>query len=221
MMTKTGRGACLAVAMALAQPVAAQDWAGPYLGLSVGQATGSATLTSDGATSPFGTADLSGSVVAITAGHAWQLGDWVLGAELSAGTAGASGRFTHPSGSAMRYEDQAMATAGLRVGYAFDRVLLSATAGWAAIRTDFSFDTAPPVRSLTFEDDLRGHYVGLSVDLALDAGWAVRAEARRYAGLSARNPAATFPGGPPVITLSAATRDYDRSEVRLSVLRRF
>ena len=216
-----GRGVCLAAMVMAAQPVVAQDWAGPYVGLSLGQTTGSVTLTSDGAGAPFGTADLSGGIVAITAGHAWQRGDWVFGGEISAGTTGGSGSFTHPSGSAMRYEEQAMATLGLRVGYAFDRVLVSASAGLAAIRTDFSFDTAPPVRSLSFEDELRGHYLGLSVDMALDAGWTVRAEARRYDGLSARNPEATFPGGPPVTTLSAATRDYDRTEVRLSVLRRF
>lgn len=202
-------------------PAQGADWAGAYVGLTVGQTTGQATLTSVGNVRPFGTAELDGALVGLTAGYAWQTGRWVFGPEVSLATGGASGRFTHPSGSAMRYDEIGRATAGLRLGYAVGDVLISATAGWAQVRTDFAFDTAPPVRSLNFEDTATGRYLGLSLDMALRRDWQLRAEWRRYDGLEAANPGATFPGGPPTITLSAAQRDYDRTEILLSVLRRF
>jgi len=219
----TARATLAALMLTVSAPaVAAQDWAGPYLGVTLGWSDAAVELQSAGASQPYGSADLSGGLVALTGGHAWQSGAWVYGAEVSVGTAQGSGTYTHGSGSSrMRGSESSQITAGLRLGHAFDRVLVSATAGLAIQCAEVGMTVLPSGRSVGFEEALNGRYLGLSVDVALRDGWSARAEARRYDGLEARTPETDFPGGPPQTILSPATWDFDRTELRLSVLRRF
>jgi len=124
-------------------PVAYYDWSGAYVGLNVGGTHYNVThhFPSPGAVTPDVTTGDHDAIFGIHAGAQWQWGAWVLGAE--AARSGCSHECRSTSSVlpvAQGFEENIFGehkiidlfTAGARLGYAWDRLLVFATGGWAS-----------------------------------------------------------------------------------------
>jgi outer membrane immunogenic protein len=125
-------------------PVAAYyDWSGAYAGFNVGGAWYDVThhFTTPGAITPDVTTSDSDGIFGFHAGAQWQWGAWVLGVE--AALSGCFRECRSTSGVlpvAQGFEPNVFGehkitnlfTAGPRIGYAWDRVMIFATGGWAS-----------------------------------------------------------------------------------------
>ena len=128
-----------------APPLAAAyyDWSGVYLGFNAGGARYDVThhFPTPGATTPDVTTGDSDGIFGFHAGAQWQWGAWVVGAEVARIAC-----IEHECRSrsdvlpvALGFDEntfgehkiQNLLTAGPRLGYAWDRLLVFATGGWA------------------------------------------------------------------------------------------
>src|SRR6266699_1238810 len=121
-------------------PVAYYDWSGAYVGLNVGGTHYNVThhFPSPGAVTPDVTTGDHDAIFGIHAGAQWQWGAWVLGAE--AARSGCSHECRSTSSVlpvAQGFEENIFGehkiidlfTAGARLGYAWDRLLVFTTGG--------------------------------------------------------------------------------------------
>jgi len=124
-------------------PVAYYDWSGVYTGFNVGAAWYDVThhFTTPGAITPDVTTRSRDGIVGFHAGAQWQWGAWVLGVE--AALSGCFHECRSTSGVlpvAQGFEPNVFGehkitnlfTAGPRLGYAWDRLMIFATGGWAS-----------------------------------------------------------------------------------------
>jgi len=123
------------------------DWSGAYVGLNVGGTHYNVThhFPSPGAVTPDVTTGDHDAIFGIHAGAQWQWGAWVLGAELA--RSGCSHECRSTSSVlpvAQGFEENIFGehkiidlfTAGARLGYAWDRLLVFATGGFASAHID-------------------------------------------------------------------------------------
>jgi outer membrane immunogenic protein len=110
------------------------NWGGIYVGLNGGYAFGTTNWTPPSGTGP-GSFDISGGLVGGTLGANYQMGQFVLGIEADIDWTDISGSTTNTTTCGVTCTFQTsndwLGTVRGRVGYAWDRVLLFATAGGA------------------------------------------------------------------------------------------
>ncbi|HEY7662074.1 MAG TPA: outer membrane beta-barrel protein [Xanthobacteraceae bacterium] len=124
-------------------PIAYYDWSGAYAGFNVGGAWYDVThnFTTPGAITPNVTTSSSDGIYGFHAGAQWQWGAWVLGAEAALSGCFGECRSTSPVLPVSQgfepnvfgeHKITNLFTAGPRLGYAWDRVMVFATGGWAS-----------------------------------------------------------------------------------------
>lgn len=113
--------ACL---LAVASPVAAQGWQGPYVGFHLGGAV--ADLSGQSPTIPGPAGDTAGMVGGIQMGYNWQRGASVLGAEADLSLTDISDRFTTG-----QFEEEMMTSLRLRAGVTQGETLVFGSLGVA------------------------------------------------------------------------------------------
>ena len=173
---------------ALAGGSGSYDWSGPYLGIKGGGAfDGSASQSNAGFTS--GNFDIDGFTIGIMSGYNFQHGDWVFGidsdysfADIDGSTAAAACVTT------CQTEIDYLGTTRARIGFAMDRFLPYATAGFASALVDGSTGGVSSSSKFHF-----GWTAGGGLEWAMADGWSMRAE-YLYVDLSSRfhNPPVNF-----------------------------
>jgi outer membrane immunogenic protein len=195
-------------AAASAQSFGAYDWTGPYVGVSAGYADGDfdldALLQIDEDTDFFPD-ELAGEefptersfsgdgyVAGIYAGWNFQTGSIVFGLEgdiqhsdisSSAGIAGApGGADDNPDGvTELRFDVGYYGTVRGRVGWAWDRLMVYATAGGAlgSVNFDRDYRVGSDLLQADASNTRYGWAAGAGVEFALDEWWTVRGEYMR------------------------------------------
>ncbi|MCF3974302.1 outer membrane protein [Paracoccus salsus] len=175
----------------VAVPVPASDWAGAYLGGSIGYAFGSDdTVGYDfleagelvGSVSDVAQVDVKGVNAGLHAGYRWQRNSWVFGPELwvEAGSIDATDSFSFDDDGETitgTVESSVNYIVGLQMktGYVVNpETLVYGTAG--LVYGDFDYTTAGPDGSSTQGYDANGYSVGLGVERKLNARTSVFAE---------------------------------------------
>jgi outer membrane immunogenic protein len=128
-------------------PAAYYDWSGAYLGVNVGGAHYNVThhFPTPGATTPDVTTGDSNAIYGFHAGAQWQWGAWVVGVEAARSACVQECRSTSSLlPVAQGFEPNIfgehkivnLVTAGARLGYAWDRLLIFATGGFASANVE-------------------------------------------------------------------------------------
>jgi outer membrane immunogenic protein len=123
-------------------PVAYYDWTGAYIGFNVGEVWNDTTrhFPTPGGVNPDFTTNNTDGIYGFHAGAQWQWGGWVLGAEAALSGCFRECReaialpgppFFNPN-NAGEHKMTNLFTVGPRLGYAWDRLLIFATGGYAS-----------------------------------------------------------------------------------------
>jgi outer membrane immunogenic protein len=144
-------------------PVPYYNWGGIYIGINGGGAFGN--VTPGAAAVALGASNFStrGFLVGPTVGFNYQVGAFVFGIEGDWDYSNTNGAIPGGFGT---YKDTWLATARGRVGYAWDRVLLFATAGGAFENVTFPGSGTTPI----------GWTVGGGIEFAFAQNWSAKAE---------------------------------------------
>jgi len=137
-------------------PVAYYDWSGAYVGVSAGGTHYNVThhFPSPGAITPDVTTGHHDAIFGIHAGAQWQWGAWVLGAEAARSGCNHECRSTSSVLPVSQgFEENIFGqhkiidlfTAGARAGYAWDRLLVFATGGFASAHIENAHSRPSPV----------------------------------------------------------------------------
>jgi outer membrane immunogenic protein len=159
-------------------PVPYFNWSGFYLGIQGGFAWGELerTLVSTGATL---SRDTDGGLIGGTVGFNWQTGAWVFGFEADYAWAdiGRSVNDCFLVGVVCRGALETFGTARLRVGGAWDRVMIYGTGGFAF--GDHVLRITDTVTGLSAErsDFAVGWTAGGGIEWGFAPGWSLKAEA--------------------------------------------
>jgi outer membrane immunogenic protein len=183
-------------------PPAMFTWGGPYVGVFGGVGTGNATATND-LTIGSGDAFDEGAVAVglgltprgvlggVTLGYNYRLGRFVVGAEGTAGFMGLTDTFllntddTDGDGNLLDDEGTVAygwyATLSGRIGVAFDRTLLYATAGgilaqYTATYGDLDGGATDAGDTTTLTGPQFGFVVGTGAEFAFDRNWTAKLE---------------------------------------------
>jgi outer membrane immunogenic protein len=175
---------------AMAMPASAQErpamWAGAYAGLNLGVAqnylSGDSVSSTAKDLTKFNGFDVGGHV-----GYNWQSGQFVYGVEVDA--SGQLGKRTNTyndsyGAGSMSISAPAMASARVRLGYAWDRMLVYGTAGIVQeqLKTTDSFAGNPGYTqynySQTTTTKLKGYTLGLGGEYSMTQQLSLRLEAR-------------------------------------------
>lgn len=170
-----------------AQPGVAYNWAGFYVGGDVGYGwqndQDTETIAATGAASPFSPADANkpkGVLAGGYAGYNWQFApNWVAGLEADLEYADLTGTLliVPPSGYDERTDYQGSVRG--RLGYAFDRVLVYATGGYAFAHIKYTYNDPTPPPSVDNKDSVRnGWTLGGGIDYAITNNLIARIEYR-------------------------------------------
>jgi outer membrane immunogenic protein len=199
---KTCNAVIASVAM-LAVPTlaSAQNWDGPYGGLTAGFAKGDATHTySNGA--PTGNSDPDGALLGGFLGFAWQTGTTVWALEADIESSDFNGSFVNNTGATSSGVIDGKWQASIRGVLGYDGnlggnpALYYVTAGWATGKFDFNGGPSapfPPVGG--YSDTLNGWTLGVGIDWLLAANTSMRIEYRHTDFGSTTGPLVpTFPG---------------------------
>jgi outer membrane immunogenic protein len=137
------------------QPLHA-SWAGPYVGVNIGYATGDITNS---------VASPSGAAVGIQGGYNWQFGQWVVGLEGDIQGSGARDTFA-----AWKFSNPWFGTLRGRGGFAMNNILLYGTGGLAFgnVRAE--------VLNLTENHATAGWTLGAGAEYGFAANWTAKAE---------------------------------------------
>lgn len=177
------------------------NWTGLYLGLNGGYSFGGSDWTDSVTGASSGNFNTAGFVFGGTLGANYQIGSWVFGVEGDGDWSRASGFGTFTASSLCARgcltNNDWLATARGRIGYAFDRYLVYATGGAAFgnVRAAFSNDPATSVTNT-------GWTAGTGLEVALGRHWSAKAEylfVDLPDGSCSTNCAIQNPTGPPLI----------------------
>lgn len=173
-------------------------WTGAYFGLNVGGTWGPTDIHDSFGTG-FGipasqTINAGGVIGGAQAGYNYQIGNFVIGGELEFEgmdfRAHGSGPFFFGLGQYSRTSDADwLGTAGLRLGYAVDRLLFYAKGG--AALSEFRYQDATTFFGALLNDttdsaDRWGWMIGAGVEWAFAANWTAKAE-YEYIGFDRQN----------------------------------
>jgi iron complex outermembrane recepter protein len=151
------------------------NWTGIYIGVNGGYTFGGSTWSDSVTGSSSGSFGTSGFVFGGTVGANYQAGSLVFGVEGDGDWANASsfGTFTATSlcAAGCLTKNTWLSTARGRVGYAFDRYLVYATAGAAFGDVRANFSNGPISRSTE-----SGWTVGTGIEVALGRNWSAKGE---------------------------------------------
>jgi len=167
-------------------------WAGFYVGGHIGYSFNDATVKAVDLSISQSGSDNSGAG-GIHGGYNFQTGPWVYGLEAD-WTADFAGESTD------------LFTIRGRLGYAFDRMLVYATAGWGTESHDLPDFTS----GTTFSRDFSGFVIGGGVEAALDQHFSIRAEALYFSPSTEKYDGGTLSGTP----VGILAVDVDRTILR-------
>jgi len=193
----------------------AQDWSGPYGGLTFGYAIGNANHSFDNG-APSDNSSPDGLLIGGFVGYGFQSGNMVYGGEIDADLNNVAGSFINTTGATSGGTTEGVWQASVRgvVGVAGQLgnkpALYYATAGWATGQFDFmGGPSASPISA--YSDTLNGWTAGVGVDWRVNPVATVRLE-YRYTdfGTASGVLAPAFPG----VTMPV---DVTQSEIRLGV----
>ena len=168
------------------------SWTGFYVGGNVGAAWNTGRFDDSADPNrvfqdvPIFDANNSGPIGGLQAGYNYQIGQFVAGVEVGASAAGIDGK-TYPTlsnGSAfLQTKQDWLANAGIRLGYAFDRILVYASGG--AAFTGYNISTQDTFSGFTFPqaygtNSRSGWTLGLGADYALTNNWIVGFDYKYY-----------------------------------------
>jgi outer membrane immunogenic protein len=160
--------------------VAAYDWTGFYLGIEGGGGWGRTQHTNNTNGINSGTTSVNGGLFGGTYGYNWQMGSWVLGLEGDISWSGIKTSFNDNNASGFcsgivqcQTELRWFGTDRARLGYAWDRFLVFATAGVAygqvyGTLTSPAFTSGSTTRT--------GFIYGVGAEWAFAPAWSVKAE---------------------------------------------
>ena len=169
---------------------AAYDWVGPYFGIYASGEIGKSVW--QGAALPATNVSLSGAAVGAAFGYNFQFGPWVAGVDADIDWMNARGSAACPTIGVCETRSSWFGTTRGRVGYAFDRILPYATAGFAF--GQISADGTTPAFS-TMSTKF-GYAAGVGLEYAIHGPWTGRIE-YLYVNLSKLNcPLCNNPVGP-------------------------
>jgi outer membrane immunogenic protein len=153
----------------------ATNWSGIYIGVNGGYTFGGSKWSDSVTGNSSGSFGTSGFVFGGTVGANYQVGSLVFGGEGDGDFADASGFGTFTAMSLCAggclTKNTWLSTARGRVGYAFDRYLVYATAGAAFGDIRANFSNGPISRSTE-----AGWTVGAGIEVALGRNWSAKAE---------------------------------------------
>ena len=160
----------------------AQDWSGPYGGITFGYAFGDANHSFDNG-APSGNASPSGALIGGFLGYGFQSGNMVYAGEIDAEFNSQSGSYINTTGATSGGTTEGDWQASVRgvVGFAGQLggkpALYYATAGWATGQFDFmGGPSAAPTNP--YSDTMSGWTAGVGMDWRVDAMTALRLEYR-------------------------------------------
>jgi outer membrane immunogenic protein len=161
--------------------ITAYDWSGVYIGIQGGY--GWADLSDDGdffledGLDPSADSiDLDGGFAGVYAGYNFQWDSLVLGIEGDINKAWMEEDVDDFDGDTASFEIDWFGSVRGRLGYAFDRTLIFATAGVAFASVDYDLDEYP----FSDSEDFTGWTAGLGVEHAFTDNLLARAEYRYY-----------------------------------------
>jgi outer membrane immunogenic protein len=184
-------GALAASASALAADVPVQEsypaatvgyynWTGAYFGLQAGYSAGTVETSSSPTLGAYETDyDFNHFVGGVTAGYNHQFGNWVVGGEIDASFTDAEESIDPGIGGIDEFQSDLdwLATARLRVGYAFDNILVYATAGGAAAETEDAITlSGPPGGTLNERRSRKGWTAGAGFEWAFSENLSAKGE---------------------------------------------
>jgi outer membrane immunogenic protein len=164
------------------------NWEGGYVGLTAGyQVSGRLTGKDANDIREF-LPEAKGGLFGALAGYNFQSGSWVYGPELDIGFSTASGKKSQTFGTetdSNKIEQSVVSSARGRVGYAFDNILVFATAGAAATSLKLTYDEKTPTYyfKVSQTKTLTGYTLGAGVEYGVSKDITARLE-YRFAGYS-------------------------------------
>ena len=177
-------------------PVATQfSWTGFYAGLNAGYGLGSSKLEANtpyngllsevGVSPSVGHWSSNGAVGGGQIGYNYQFNSFVIGAEVDGDFSGISGDLNLLNVVRIKTENQWLASARLRAGYAFDRALLYVTGGVAGggVKNSAGFGLLGFGYGLSQSETDWGWTAGLGLEYAITDNWSVRLD-YRHVGLA-------------------------------------
>ncbi len=156
--------------------VAPYNWTGFYFGADIGGGWGrhDRSVVPPGFQNSYTSRGVIGG---LHAGYNWQSNAFVFGLETDINLTGIKGDDGGDGGTLDQTKVKWLGSLRGRVGYAWDRVLVFATGGWAYSRLEhFNNNGAGETISKT----RNGWTLGGGIEYALNANWLIRAEYRHY-----------------------------------------
>ncbi|MDP3341254.1 outer membrane protein [Frigidibacter sp.] len=156
--------------------VATPNWAGGYTGVVLGYADDTVDITDDLGVSPDDQPNPKGGLAGLTGGYNFQSGNWVYGVEADIAATDLSDKGTFDASTDEYDVDvSSMATLRGRVGYDMGRWMPYATAGIAAAKADYAFESAG---ATLYDDDntMTGYSAGVGAEYAINDKWSAKGE---------------------------------------------
>jgi len=173
-------GSAMAADMPVKAPpiiaVSAYNWTGWYVGADIGGGWGKhdRSVVPPGFQNSYNS---SGIIGGLHTGYNWQLQAFVLGLETDINLTGIKGDDGSAGGTLDQTSVKWLGSTRARVGYAWDRVLLFATGGWAYGGLEH-FNNGGAGQ--TFTSTRSGWTIGGGLEYAINQNWLIRAEYRYY-----------------------------------------
>jgi outer membrane immunogenic protein len=178
------------------------NWTGAYFGIQAGYSFGSVETSSSPTVAAYDLDyDFDHFVAGVTAGYNHQFGNWVVGGEIDASFTDAEESIDPAIGGIEEFQSDLdwLATARLRVGYAFDNILVYATAGGAAAETEDAVELVGG-GFLNERRSRKGWTAGAGFEWGISDNWSAKGE-YLYVDLGeetvTENGGNVFPGGGP------------------------